>query len=79
MFCQYKDILGRPNEGFHAAKLFGLARNDLIGTIIIVLLIAYANGFNYITSLFIAFILIVIVHRLFCVNTALNVMIFGEV
>lgn len=79
MFCKYKDIFGKPNEGVHADRLFGFAANDLIGTIIIALVIAYFNKLNYVTTIFITLICVVLIHRLFCVNTALNVMIFDIV
>lgn len=79
MFCQYKDIFGPPNTGFHSTRLFGLAANDLIGTIIIALTIAYFNKLNYVYTILITFIFVIFIHRLFCVNTALNVALLGEV
>lgn len=33
MPCPFADVFGKPNEGFHAQRLFGLAQNDVIGTI----------------------------------------------
>lgn len=79
MFCRYKNIFGKPYEGFHESRLFGFATNDIIGTIIIALVIAYYNKLNYVNTLFVTFLFVVLIHRLFCVNTALNVMIFGEI
>lgn len=32
---KYKDIFGKPNEGFHKTRLFGMAAFDMIGTILI--------------------------------------------
>ena len=79
MFCKYRDILGIPKQGFHSARLFGFAANDLIGTVVIVLAIAYFNKLNYINTLLITFLFVIFIHRLFCVNTTLNMMLFGEV
>lgn len=89
--CKYKDVLGIPGEGFHKKRLSGFALNDVTGTIgiavIITLLISVYKKYNnittilktYIASLFILIILGIILHRLFCVNTKLNMMIFGKV
>ena len=79
MFCKHRNIFGIPNEGFHSRRLFGFAANDLIGTILIALAIAYINKLNYITTLVITFLFVIFIHRLFCVNTKLNVMLFGQV
>lgn len=89
--CKYKDALGIPGEGFHKKRLFGFASNDVTGTIgiaiVITLLISVYKKYNnimtilktYIASLFILIIFGIILHRLFCVNTKLNMMIFGKV
>ncbi len=80
--CKYKDILGVPNQGFHSARLFGFARNDLLGTFGIAFLIAiifYRKTLlkSFLIISIILFILAILLHRLFCVNTTLNKMIFG--
>ncbi len=82
--CQYKDILGVPNQGFHKTRLFGFARNDVLGTFAIAFLIAiifYRKTLlkSFIIISIILFILAILLHRLFCVNTTLNKMIFGKV
>lgn len=82
--CQYKDVLGKPGEGFHKARLFGFARNDLLGTMAIAAILAlifYRKTFWY--SFLIIFLILmaiaIFLHRLFCTNTTLNKMIFGVV
>lgn len=89
--CKYKDVLGIPGEGFHKKRLFGFASNDVTGTIgiavIVALIISYYKKYNnittilktFVTSLFILIIFGIILHRLFCVNTKFNMMIFGKV
>ncbi len=79
MLCQYKNIFGQPNQGFHEDRLFGFAANDLIPTIMIAIIIAYYNKLNYMNTLLVTFIFVIIIHRLFCVNTTLNVAIFGKI
>ncbi len=80
--CKYKDVLGVPNQGFHSARLFGFARNDILGTFGIAFIIAfifYRNSLlkSFIIISIILFVLAIFLHRLFCVNTTLNKKIFG--
>lgn len=68
--CQYKDVLGKPNEGFHKERLFGMARNDLLGTIAISVIIGLLLKKNILLVFIIIFLLGVLLHILFCVDTA---------
>ena len=78
MFCQYRDALGKPNQGVHKHYL-GIAVFDLVATIILGYLIWKFTGVNpWVLAVVIA-IITVLVHRLFCVNTTVNKAIFGEV
>lgn len=82
--CKYKDVLGVPNQGFHSAHLFGFARNDILGTFAIAFIIAiifYRKSLlqSFIIISIILFVLGILLHRLFCVNTTLNKMIFGKI
>lgn len=79
MLCEYRNIFGIPGEGFHKERLFGLAANDLLGTLAIILLASYISGYNIILIGIIIIILTIAIHRLFCVNTTLNLKIFGPV
>jgi len=81
-FCPFKnlsEIFGRPNEGVHSYRFFNLAIVDIIGTIIIAYIIALIFNWNPWITIIIAFILGIILHRLFCVNTTINKLIFGEI
>lgn len=79
MFCKYRDALGVPEKGFHESRLFGLAANDLIGTLIFITGFSYISGYSLMSVFIIVLILTVLVHRIFCVNTALNKKIFGSI
>jgi phosphoglycerol transferase MdoB-like AlkP superfamily enzyme len=83
LLCAYRDILGKPGQGFHRARLFGLARNDLLGTLAIAvavaLLLAYSRSYDWQTTvkagcvLFFALALLgFVLHLLFCVKTPLT-------
>lgn len=78
-FKQFSEIFGRPNEGVHSYRFFNLAMVDVIGTIVIAIMIAKIFNLNIWLTVIIAFIIGIILHRLFCVNTTINKLIFGVV
>ena len=78
-FKKYSDIFGKPKTGFHSFRMFDIAMNDLLGTIAISRLISYYLNYNFFLVLIILLIIAIILHRLFCVNTTINKLIFGEV
>lgn len=82
--CKYKDILGQPGKGFHSTRFMGFALFDILGTFAIAFIIAlifYRKTLlkSFIIISVILFIVAILLHRLFCVNTTLNKMIFGIV
>jgi hypothetical protein len=76
MLCQYKDILGKPKEGLHKYRLFGVAIFDVILTIFGALIIAYIFNISFWITLIVLFILGIILHRLFCVRTTVDKILF---
>lgn len=78
--CTYKDLLGKPGQGFHRQRIFGFALFDIIGTAIAAYLISiYSNSrhfnsrsfnYNFIKSFLILFLLGTFLHIIFCVDTA---------
>jgi hypothetical protein len=68
---QYKDILGKPRQGFHKARLFGLARNDLIGTAVIALLISHSSFSKFMATFLLLIIIGVYLHWIFGVDSTL--------
>lgn len=83
LLCEYKDILGKPGQGFHRARLFGLARNDLLGTlaiaVLVALFLAYYHSYDWTTTLQASAVLFIglaflgfVLHLLFCVKTPLT-------
>lgn len=79
MLCDYRHIFGEARKGFHSWRLFDIAIGDVILTLLLSLFISYVIKVNVIITFTIVFIIGIIVHRLFCVNTKINVMIFGNV
>ena len=78
MFCKYKDIFGKVGEGVHSYRLFNIALFDFLGTIILTWVlhryILYKYKFEYI--LLFMFMTGILLHRLFCVQTTINKLIF---
>ena len=79
MFCPYKNIFGEPEKGVHANRFLGLAVNDLIPTVIIGIVISYYFDLHPVRTFIYLALFVILIHRLFCVNTAVNTFIFGEV
>lgn len=70
MPCPYANALGEPGKGVHAARIFGLARNDLIMTIIASIITAYLFNISFLFSFTIWFVSGEVLHYLFGTNTA---------
>lgn len=77
--CKYKHIFGKEKEGIHKYRIFDIAIVDVIGTVVIGVIISYYAKWNYYITVLLLFIIAIILHRLFCVNTTINKMIFGIV
>lgn len=81
--CKYKDVLGIPNKGLHK-NYFGFAIFDILGTIIIAFVIKYIlifinpnYSFSYLYILFILILIGIICHRVFCVKTKVDKLLFN--
>lgn len=79
MFCEYRHIFGKENTGLHSVRIFNLAVFDILMTLVIGVLISYYYSLNLYIVWFSLFLLGIFFHRLFCVNTTINVSIFGSI
>lgn len=70
--CKFKDIFGKPKEGPHSYRIFNIAIVDTVLTIIIGYLIAKYFKLKLVNVLIVLFILSVIIHKMFCVETTLT-------
>ena len=79
MFCKYKDIFGIPGKGVHKYRVGGLALVDVVLTILLGYYIHKHQKTKYslLTILIGLFIIGIIFHWLFCVDTALNKKLFN--
>ena len=77
MLCKYKNIFGKPGEGIHKYRLFDVAIADVLFVILIAYIIYLFNKKrNFLLILFIIFACGVIAHKIFCVRTTINKLIF---
>lgn len=86
-FCKYKDVFGAPNTGLHRYRIANIAIIDTISTLIVAYLISLYTK-NYFktgtiwgeTSIvfLILMVLSIFIHKLFCVDTTLTMMVFGK-
>lgn len=74
--CKYKDIFGKPNEGVHSYRFMGIAVVDVLATILVAYLLSHYMKFCFWKTLLILFVTGIIMHRLFCVKTTIDKLLF---
>jgi hypothetical protein len=74
--CAWKDALGKPREGVHSYRLFDIAIVDLILTMIGAYAISVSFNIGYGWSLFGLLLAGIVAHRLFCVRTKVDTLLF---
>jgi hypothetical protein len=71
--CQYKDIFGKPNSGIRQQlRVFDISIIDALLTIVLGLILARLFKLNNFNGILIAFLLGIIFHKIFCVDTTIN-------
>ena len=78
MLCEYSNILGKVNRGIHSYRLFNLAIIDVLMTFIgsYFLQKLYFKKYSYLQVTIGLFLLGIILHRLFCVRTTIDKLLF---
>jgi hypothetical protein len=74
--CKYSDALGVPGKGAHSIRLGGVAVMDVVFTLIGAYIIAYYARTSFAWTAAGLFLLGIILHRLFCVRTTIDKLIF---
>jgi hypothetical protein len=76
--CLYKYIFGEPKKGVHKYRIFDIAIVDLLATILSGYLISqyFNKDFYEVTGALL--LLGIIMHRIFCVRTTIDKIIFNE-
>ena len=77
MLCQYKDIFGELGKGLHKYRLFNIAIVDVLLTILgAYISYKYKKKYNFFYILFVVFLIGIIIHRIFCVRTTIDKLLF---
>ena len=76
--CKYKDALGVPGQGVHSYRVGGFAIVDIILTFIGACILSLIFKQNYWVTLVAFFLLGIVLHRIFCVKTTLDKLLFPE-
>lgn len=88
--CKYKNIFGEPGTGIHSYRVFDVAIIDvlstLLGAYVISVIFKYttvnqaadnsSKGFQFVYVAAALFLLGIIMHRLFCVRTTIDKILF---
>jgi hypothetical protein len=74
--CKYRNALGVPGKGVHSVRLGSLAIVDVIMTLIGAYIIAYFTRVSFAWTAAGLFLLGIILHRLFCVRTTIDRLLF---
>lgn len=70
MSCPFKDIFGKPGEGVHSYRIFGMAAVDWISTVLGALLLSWKTETNFFIVFAGLVVLGEVLHWYFCVDTA---------
>ena len=74
--CKYRNALGVPGKGAHSIRLSGVAVVDVIMTLLGAYVIAYFTRTSFAWTAAGLFLLGIILHRLFCVRTTIDKLLF---
>ena len=74
--CKYKNMFGEVGTGLHSYRLFNIAVVDVILTIIVAYILSVAFNTPFLYTLVGFFILGIVLHRLFCVRTTVDKLLF---
>ena len=74
--CKYRNALGVPGKGVHSLRLGGIAIMDVVMTLIGAYIIAYYARASFAWTAAGLFLLGIVLHRLFCVRTTIDRLLF---
>jgi uncharacterized membrane protein len=74
--CKYRNALGVPGKGAHSIRLIGVAIVDVIMTLVGAYIIAYFARTSFAWTAAGLFLLGIILHRMFCVRTTIDKLLF---
>ena len=77
-FCKYKNILGKPKQGLHSIRFMNIAVVDVLLTILLAISIKTYMFDEIEMSIILlgTFIMGIVIHRIFCVKTTIDKLLF---
>ena len=75
--CKYKNLLGKPEQGIRKYRIFDISIMDTVVVIIFGVIISYFTGYNIWLTLAVLFISGIIAHRVFCVRSRIDKLLFS--
>ena len=77
MLCKYRNILGKVGEWPHSIRIYNIAIVDVLLTILAAFIIHwFLPTYNFFRILLGLFITGIILHRIFCVRTTIDKLLF---
>jgi len=76
--CKYKNIIGEPRTGLHQYRLFDISVFDVGVTVFAGLLFSEIFKWNVWYTLGGLFLIGIIIHRMFCVRTTVDKVLFPD-
>jgi hypothetical protein len=77
--CKYKNLFGIPKKGAHSHRFLGFAIVDVASTIVASIIISFFFKTPLLYTTISLFVLGIILHRLFCVRTTIDKLLFPNV
>ena len=76
--CRYNKIFGETNKGLHSYRIYDIAIIDVFLTFLLAYVIhIYNKQYSFVKISLILFVLGIVLHRMFCVKTTVDKLIFG--
>ena len=76
--CEYRDILGRPGEGVHSIRFMNIAVVDVVLTLMAAVWLSKIFKLKSGWATVLMFLLGIIMHRVFCVETTVDRWLFNN-
>ena len=77
--CSYKNMFGVPGQGVHSYRIFNIAVVDVLATLVLAFIISFIFNVSFFYTSIILFALGILLHRLFCVRTTIDKLLFPKV
>ena len=80
MLCPYSNMFGKVGEGVHSYRLFHIAIIDVMVTVMGAYIIhLFYPSYSFLFILALLFLTGIILHRLFCVRTTIDKLLFPSI